>query len=125
MKRQKEHRHDIRFDPELDAAILQEDGDFSKVVKRLCRAGLSGNNPNSYSQVIEELNAIRKEIAPIGSNLNQIALAFNSNDHLDGEDLAVVHSDLQRQFAEMTKVLRELRNGIFKHIRDMVRSEEK
>jgi hypothetical protein len=78
---------------------------------------LSGNNPNSYSQIVEELNAIRKEIAPIGSNMNQIALAFNSNDHLDGEDLTVVHSDLQRQFAEMTKVLRELRDGIFKHIR--------
>lgn len=110
----------IRFNQELEEAIIKIEPrprQFSAVVRRLCRAGLSGENTNSYSQIIEQLEAIRKEVAPIGGNLNQIATAFNSDGHLFGENLADVHSDLQRQFAEMTDVLKELRYEIYKHIR--------
>ena len=125
MKSQLNIRQTIRFEEELALAIikaskLSDDASdsvrsrqFSKTVRRLCRQALSGSHQlydleNTFSQ----LETIRKEIAPIGSNLNQIATGFNSDGHLYGEDLAGVHSDLQTQFKEMTDVLKELRTKI-------------
>ncbi len=120
MKRKTEHRHDVRFDQELEEAILKIEPrtrQFSAVVRRLCRIGLSRGSPNSYHQVLVQLETIRLEVAPIGGNLNQIAKAFNLEGHLFSEELSVVHFNLQSQFAEMTDVLKELRYEIYNHIR--------
>lgn len=119
----------IRFDDELKQAISEASGasfddsdravsrKFSQTVRRLCRQALAGSQISDLEAKFEQLETLRKQIAPIGSNLNQIATGFNTDGHLYGEDLAGVHSDLQKSFGEMTDVLRELRNGILRQIR--------
>ena len=117
MKKQLGNPRRIRFDVELETAIENLDTDFSKAVRRLCRQALAENQAQDLDDLLLRLEATRRQIAPIGSNLNQIAAGFNQDGHLYGENLAGVHSDLQKQFAEMTKVIRELKNGIIKQIR--------
>lgn len=129
MKSQLNTRRTIRFEEELDQAIMQASNvapdasdslksrQFSKTVRRLCRESLSGSRTTDLDSAFERLETIRREIAPVGSNLNQLALSFNSSGRLNDSDLAGVHSDLQKQFAEMTAVLKELRHGIIRQIR--------
>lgn len=129
MKSQLNIRRTIRFEEELDLAIIKASNlpanasdsarsrQFSKTVRRMCRESLSGTRTTDLDSAFERLETLRREIAPIGSNLNQIATGFNSDGHLYGEGLAGVHSDLQKQFAELTAVLKELRNGILRQTR--------
>lgn len=129
MKSQLNPPRTIRFDENLELAILEagitapdasdsvKSRQFSKTVRRLCRESLSGSRTTDLDSAFERLEILRREIAPIGSNLNQIATGFNSDGHLYGEGLAGVHSDLQKQFAELTAVLKELRNGILRQTR--------
>lgn len=124
MKSQLNPPRTIRFDEELEQAILEasimapdtndsvKSRQFSKTVRRMCRESLSGSRTTELDSVFVRLETIRREIAPIGSNLNQIAAGFNSDGHLCVGDLAGVHSDLQAQFKEMTDVLKELRQRI-------------
>ncbi len=129
MKTTLDTRNSIRFEKELIEAITElsganlDDSDkeksrqFSKMVRRLCRLALADSQLNDLEEKFEKLENLRRQIAPIGSNLNQIATGFNSDGHLYGEELASVHSDLHKKFAEMTKLLRELRNGMIEHVR--------
>lgn len=129
MKTTLDIRKTIRFDSKLVGDIEEVAGTspyvsekensrkFSNAVRRLCRQALAGSQVDSLDAKFEQLELLRRQIAPIGSNLNQIATGFNTDGHLYGEGLADVHSDLQRQFAEMTAVLKDLRNGILKQIR--------
>ena len=125
MKSQLNILRSIRFEEELDRAIIKASNlpadasdsvrsrQFSKTVRRLCRQALSGSHQvHDLENTLNQLETIRKQIAPIGSNLNQIATGFNLDGHLYGEDLAGVHSDLQTQFKEMTDVLKELRKKL-------------
>lgn len=129
MKTTLDIRKTIRFEDELakdiealsdashDASDKEKSRQFSKVVRRLCRQALVGGQTSDLEQRFEQLEMLRRQIAPIGSNLNQIAFGFNTDGHLYGEDLAAVHFELQKSFGEMTDVLRELRNGILRQIR--------
>lgn len=129
MKKSLEVRKTIRFESELaeaidklseassDASDKEKLRQFSKVVRRLCRQALAENQAQDLDDLLLSLEATRRQIAPIGSNLNQIGAGFNQDGHLYGENLACVHFDLQKQFSEMTKIFRELRNGIIKSIR--------
>lgn len=129
MKKSLEVRKTIRFEAELagvieklsettsDASDKEKSRQFSKVVRRLCRQALAENQTQDLEDLLLRLEATRRQIAPIGSNLNQIAAGFNQDGHLYGENLAEVHFDLQKQFSEMTKVIRELKNGIIKSTR--------
>ena len=126
MKKSLEVRKTIRFEAELvetieklsevssDASDKEKSRQFSKVVRRLCRQALAENQAQDLDDLLFRLEATRRQIAPIGSNLNQIAAGFNQDGHLYGENLAGVHYKLQKQFAEMTKIFRELKNGLIK-----------
>lgn len=128
MKTTLDIRKTIRFEKELaediealseaspNASDKEKSRQFSKAVRRLCRQALTGSQINDLGEKFEQLEMLRRQIAPIGSNLNQIATSFNTDGHLYGEGLASVHSDLQKSFAEMTDVLRELRNGILRQV---------
>lgn len=96
MKKNLNNPRRIRFDSELEKNIEGMDIDFSKAVRRLCRQALSGTNHQDFSALFAKLETTRKQLSPIGSNLNQIALGFNTDGHLYGEDLSKVHSDLQK-----------------------------
>lgn len=124
MKSQLSIRRNIRLEEELELAIIQacnmppdasdsmKSRQFSKTVRRLCRESLSGSRTTDLDSDFERLETIRREIAQVGSNLNQLALAFNSSGRLNDSDLAGVHSDLQSQFGEMTDVLKKLKEKI-------------
>ncbi|WP_417500147.1 hypothetical protein [Methylophaga sp.] len=106
----------IRFDAELEKTIERMDIDFSKAVRRLCRQALSGTNHQDFSALFEQLEKTRKQLSPIGSNLNQIAFGFNTDGHLYGESLSNVHSELQKQFADVMRILKVIKNNVIDRI---------
>ena len=55
-----------------------------------------------------ELMDFRREFAPVGSNLNQLAKFFNEVSFVDSGDLRKTHEDLRDQFARLMKLLRTL-----------------
>lgn len=117
MKKSLNNPRRIRFDAELEKSIEGMDIDFSKAVRRLCRQALSGTNHQDFSTLFEQLEMSRRQLSPIGSNLNQIAFGFNTDGHLYGENLSNVHSDLQKQFAEVMRTLNVIKNNVIDRIK--------
>lgn len=82
----------------------------SNKIKRILTSGLS-NNPidnYDYSDLISALFELKKEIAPIGGNLNQLALYLNQGNRFSDIGNIDALGDLQTQFKKWMKITKYL-----------------
>jgi hypothetical protein len=57
--------------------------------------------------LIQELKALRLSLVPIGSNMNQLALTFNTQQFISRDQLQINHKDL---VAELKKIIISIRS---------------
>lgn len=63
-------------------------------------------------RLAESLKKLANEFHPIGSNLNQLAYAFNSLGKLDLEAMAHLQDEIQLEFAKTRRVLKAVEDAI-------------
>jgi predicted transcriptional regulator len=101
----------------LDARAKRERVKPSQVLRRALAAYLDGSRQplGSFEQIerfTADLAGLRSELARVGGNLNQLAHAFNMDEPLNTDELAVTHRELQTQFAALATLLKGVRDGI-------------
>jgi phosphoenolpyruvate carboxylase len=109
-------RKTVRLSKNIVAEIEKIKGSsFSNKLKRLIASSLEQKPLDNadYSELTEALFDLKREIAPIGSNLNQLALFFNQGADCDGIENIDMLDELQGQFKDwmilMKKIEKELR----------------
>jgi len=83
----------------------------SEFVRSALRHFLAGRDSRSAAALEEltaELAGLRRDFAPVGSNLNQIAYAYHRKGSVDHAALARNHFAMQEQFKGMAKLLRKV-----------------
>ncbi|MBV7300735.1 plasmid mobilization relaxosome protein MobC [Enterovibrio paralichthyis] len=74
-------------------------------------------SPERAKEAVEVLNGMKRELAKIGGNFNQVAHYFNIHDHLVESELRANHLDIQRTLKTTTKtiegLINELRRSIY------------
>ena len=91
--------------------VSTQDATPSEIIRHFIKQGVSGKNGLTiaqYSELKEEITAIRRQHANIGGNLNQLARYFNSNDYLVESELYENHKDIVVTQKEITKLLNEI-----------------
>lgn len=81
----------------------------SEWIRRALRAyllGLSREDLHRLDALAVQIEKLRRELAPVGSNLNQLAYAFNAAEAVDRTSLAGVHRSLIDVFQVAIKTLR-------------------
>lgn len=106
-----------RFDDELSKRQANDTSlTASKLVRWCIRQALADDagtmTPDQANAYLNELIELRKGIAKIGGNINQIAYYFNIHDHLVESELSKQHSNIQEQLKAVTKHLREVERGL-------------
>ena len=110
---------DKRISLRVSANLLK---DISKIkgnsksdkIKRILEAGLA-NKPvdnSDYSDLIDAIAELKTEIAPIGGNLNQLALYLNQGRDFSGIGNIEMLSDLQIQFKQWMKITKYLQRDL-------------
>lgn len=88
---------------------------MSALVRKALAAYLNGGQGPQLDPrpIVNALAAVRAGLAPVGSNLNQLAHGFNSQGPIafNRDALAESHAELRGQFAEVMRVLLELERG--------------
>lgn len=86
----------------------------SEKVKRILVAGLSNKSVDNcnYSELINALFELKTEIAPIGGNLNQLALYLNRGNGFDNIENIATLNELQAQFKEWMKITKYLERDL-------------
>lgn len=107
MQKIQDKRISLRVSNQLLHNIAETRGNNkSDKIKRILMAGLANKSIDNcdYSDVVEALFELKKEIAPIGGNLNQLALYFNTgnNDNNIGNIEAL--AELRAKFKEWMKI---------------------
>lgn len=92
---------------------------LAKIMRRALRDYLDGgDNALPYFdtlELIDTIESLRRDLAKVGGNLNQLAYQFNIHGHLNNDDdLAKVHAELRVEFRKITETLRELENVLYK-----------
>ena len=80
----------------------------SKIIKRAVTQYLRAGDLGRVDKLVTAVEALRRTLAPVGSNLNQLALAFNTHGHLDRDELAATHEAARREFRELMQLLRAI-----------------
>lgn len=80
----------------------------SNKIKRILEAGLNNQalDNNDYSEIIEALFDLKKKIAPLGSNLNQLVLYLNSGNELNNIKNIDALDKLLIQFKQWIKLMK-------------------
>ena len=112
----------IRFDPALEQHIVKvsakSEQKFSRTVRNLCREALQGRpESDKLDEMIQALDTLRRNLAPIGSNLNQLAARFNQGEAIADRELAERHEDLQQTFRQTIEALKGIKDGISQQTR--------
>lgn len=106
----------IRLGELADSAnerVKEEGTDISKLIRRALSHYLSSApDISKVDSLISELVAFRRDFARTGSNLNQLALAFNIEDKIDSDQLAATHADLRQEFKQLMSILRGIENQL-------------
>nr|AKN37581.1 hypothetical protein [Vibrio sp. FF_291] len=106
---------------EFDAALLEakktdSSVDASKFLRYCIKKALNENretmNPDEAKKLIASLFELKKELAKVGGNLNQIAHYFNTHQHLIETDLHKQHRALQQTLKDTGFKLNEVIHGI-------------
>lgn len=108
-------RRDFRLGPllaPLDALAKKEGTTSAVIIRRALRAYLDGRAPADLGGAIEALDRLRYDLSRVGGNLNQIAYAFNMDEGLDRDALAIVHDQLRAEFKTLAVTLKELRHEL-------------
>jgi len=83
----------------------------SELIRRLVQAGLREDCPVfDVLPLVEQLTGLQKKLAPISSNLNQIAKAYHIEGHLNDEKIMVVLENLKEQQKLVATNIKELQN---------------
>ena len=110
----------IRLDAEVDEAIRQLAGDERGAYSRTVNAALAAygagkpaftpEDRETFLALVMRLDALRRDLAPVGSNLNQIAYHLNAGGNQARllDEIATMHADLQDRFESIRYVLGEI-----------------
>lgn len=83
----------------------------SSLLRDLVRDGLKPERRRSAEQLAllrQEIYKLRRELAPVGGNLNQLAHLFNTGHPVNMSELDQQHQELRSSFSSLVKVLDEL-----------------
>lgn len=97
------------------AAARDTGGNCSRFVRRALNAYFAGIDAGQLAQVqylAAEVAGLRRELAPLGSNLNQIARVMNTHDRVEFQALAQAHEGLQRQFSAVMALLQRTEDAL-------------
>lgn len=103
--------------PRVDLLAAQEGVKASTIVRRALMAYLEGDrSPAASDQQMAvlsvELTSMRRDMARVGGNLNQLAFAFNLGEESSRSHLASTHAELQAEFGRLATLLNEVRNAV-------------
>jgi virulence-associated protein VapD len=114
----KQKIQDERLSLRIESSILNQikvikGKSLSDKVKRVIKSGLDNGTIDNidYSGLLNGLREIKKEISPIGSNINQIALYLNSGGDSEVTALKDV-GDAKIKIKELMKLLRSIEKEI-------------
>lgn len=88
-----------RLGEALEKRAQEEKTTTSEIARRAIRLYLVNEELPKFQQFAQELRALHNDMARIGGNLNQIAVAFNSDGLLRMSDLRTAHRGLIDGFA--------------------------
>ncbi|MBL4761136.1 MAG: ribbon-helix-helix protein, CopG family [Gammaproteobacteria bacterium] len=90
-----------------------ENTDISKLIRRAIQHYLDA--VPAIDRADELANGIancRQDLARVGSNLNQLALAFNVDDTLNGDELAQAHTELRHEFKTLMHAIKSIESAL-------------
>lgn len=97
-----------RLGDALEKRALEEKTTTSEIARRAIRLYLANEELPDIRQFAQELRSLQKNMARIGGNLNQIAVAFNSDGVLRTSDLRADHRSLVAWFSELASYFKRL-----------------
>lgn len=101
------------YKPAMAALKAGRARNMSALVRDALRVFLAGSDTRPQLDprpIVDALVKLRVGLAPVGSNLNQLAHGFNSQGQIafNRDALAESHADLRMQFTQVMKTLMEL-----------------
>jgi hypothetical protein len=99
----------------LDQVATEKGFTRSKAARLALRSSLDSADfadLDKLKAMLDELKVFRGELSRVGSNLNQIALAYNMEDVIDDEALKTSHEELRETFRFVDESLKVIQNAI-------------
>lgn len=108
-----------RISLRIDGKMLQDINRFrgktkSEKIKKIIKAGLEQRviDNSDYTDIIDAIFELKTELAPIGSNLNQLLRYLNQGNELNDIDNIKLLDDLVPQFKELSKLLKYIQKEL-------------
>ncbi len=105
----------VRLDDDLIKKVSGvKAGDFSKKLRKALNSGLSLEpiDNTNYDDLINELYELKKKLAPVGSNLNQLTFMLNNGQVLDAEQILPTLIELKQVFRISIKTVKKSINEL-------------
>ncbi|MHC1753004.1 plasmid mobilization relaxosome protein MobC [Humidesulfovibrio sp.] len=102
--------------PLLVKRATAEGASVSSIVRRAARLYLANQELPKVEQFQDELEHLRREVARIGGNLNQVAVHMNFEGTLKTTELGQAHIELQKLFGEMVTLYKRMEKNFEQRI---------